>query len=74
MAVTSTPISSELVLVMDYGTNSTGKQQSKERSFKSLDPDSSGDNVYAAAQIILALHEKNHLSIQRRDLVELSEQ
>lgn len=74
MAVVSTPVSSSLVLVLDYGLNNAGNTQTKERVFKSLTPSSSNDNVYAAGQIILALQEKTSISVQRRDVVELSNQ
>lgn len=74
MAVTSTPVSSDLILVMDYGVGSTGKQQSKEVILKSLIPGANLDDVYAVAQVVLTLHEKPNLAIQRRDIVELKNQ
>lgn len=74
MAVVSIPVSSSLVLVLDNGLNSAGKTQTKERVFKSLNPGSSNDNVYSASQIFLGLQEKTGISVQRRDVVELSNQ
>lgn len=74
MAVVSIPVSSSLVLVLDNGLNSAGKTQTKERVFKSLNPSSSNDNVYSAGQIFLGLQEKTGISVQRRDVVELSNQ
>jgi len=74
MAIASIPVSTSLVLVLDYGLNSAGKIQTKERVFKSLNPDSTNDNVYAAGQILLGLQEKTSIAVQRRDVVELSSQ
>jgi hypothetical protein len=74
MAIASIPVSTSLVLVLDYGLNSAGKIQTKERVFKSLNPDSTNDNVYATGQILLGLQEKTSIAVQRRDVVELSSQ
>lgn len=74
MAVTSIPVSSSLVLVLDYGVNSAGKTQTKERVFKSLDPSSTDENAYAAGQVLLGLQEKTKIAVQRRDVVELNNQ
>lgn len=74
MAVISVPVSSSLVLVLDYGVNSAGKTLTKERVFKSVDPASNSENVYAAAQVFLGLQEKPNIAVQRRDVVELSSQ
>jgi Protein of unknown function (DUF1659). len=74
MAIASIPVSTSLVLVLDYGLNSAGKIQTKERVFKSLNPDSTNDNVYATSQILLGLQEKTSIAVQRRDVVELSSQ
>lgn len=74
MAVASIPVSSSLVVVLDYGINSAGKAQTKERVFKSLNPSSNNDSAYAAGQIILGLQDKTGLAVQRRDVVELINQ
>lgn len=71
MAITSTPVASELVMIMDYGFSSSGRQQTKELVLKSLIPGVALDDVYAAAQVVLALQEKSNLAIRRRDIVEL---
>ncbi|HWP97970.1 MAG TPA: DUF1659 domain-containing protein [Syntrophomonadaceae bacterium] len=71
MSVTSTPVSTDLVLVMDNGISATGKAQTKDQVFKSVNTLASNDEMYSAAQVLLALQEKTNLSVQRRDTVEL---
>lgn len=73
MAVTSTPVSTDLVLVMNYGTSASGKLLSKDRVFKSINPLANNENLYSAAQELLSLQEKANLSIQRRDVAELTQ-
>lgn len=71
MAVTTTPLSSDLVLVMDNGTGASGQQLSIKRTFKSVKSAASNADLYAVAQDILGLQEKTNLAIQRQDTVEL---
>ncbi len=71
MAVTATPLSSDLVLVMDNGTGASGQQLSIKRTFKSVKSAASNADLYAVAQDILGLQEKTNLAIQRQDIVEL---
>lgn len=73
MAVNSTPVSTDLVLVMDFGTTAAGKPLTKDRVFKSVNPLTSNENLYSAAQVLLGLQEKTNLSIQRRDIAELDQ-
>lgn len=71
MAVTATPLSSDLVLVMDNGTGAGGQQLSIKRTFKSVKSAASNADLYAVAQDILGLQAKTNLAIQRQDTVEL---
>ncbi|MEN6328124.1 MAG: DUF1659 domain-containing protein [Syntrophomonas sp.] len=71
MAVTATPLSSDLVLVMDNGTGASGQQLSVKRTFKSVKSAAANADLYAVAQDILGLQEKTNLAIQRQDTVEL---
>lgn len=74
MAVSAIPVSSNMVLVVDYGIDQNGKAQTRERAHKGVKPAASNDDVYAVAQIFNSLQEKTLLSVQRRDVVELSAQ
>ncbi|NLX01555.1 MAG: DUF1659 domain-containing protein [Syntrophomonadaceae bacterium] len=74
MAVNATTISTDLVLVMDGGIGAGGKQLFVNRSFKRVKPEASNDNIYAIAQELLDLQDKNNIAVQRRDIVELINQ
>ncbi|MDD2619513.1 MAG: DUF1659 domain-containing protein [Syntrophomonadaceae bacterium] len=71
MALIATPISSNLVLVMDNGTGSSGQQLSIKRTFKSVKSAASNDDLYDVAQDIIGLQGKSNLAVQRQDTVEL---
>jgi len=71
MAVTSTSIASDLVLVMDNGVSTSGMPLSKNRTYKSIKTDATDDAVYAVAQSLIGLQSKINNFIQRRNTVEL---
>lgn len=73
MAVTVTPVSSNLILVMDNGTGAEGQQLTKIRTYKNLKASAGNEDVYPVAAGLISLQEKNSLSIQRQDTVELNE-
>lgn len=74
MAVTSTSISSDLVLLMDNGIGASGQPLSKSRVFKNLKASATNDDVYDVAQTLIDLQSKENNAIQRRDTVELEEE
>lgn len=71
MAVTTTPVSSELVLVLDNGIGASGQQLIRNRSYGDVKPEAVNDNVYQTAQVILNLQSRTALAVQRKDTVEL---
>jgi len=71
MAVNSTPLSSELVLVMDNGTGASGQALFVSRAIKDVKPDALDDAVYQVAMVLLDLQSKTNVSIQRRSYNEL---
>ena len=73
MAIITTPLASDLVLVMDNGTGAAGQQLSIKRTFKSVKSAASNADVYAVAQDIIGLQEKTSLAVQRQDTTELED-
>ena len=71
MAVTSNPVNSELVLVLDNGIGASGQQLIRNRAYGDVKPEALDDNVYQVAQVILDLQDRTVLSIHRQDTVEL---
>ena len=74
MAVSTTSLSSDLVLVMDAGTGANGQPLSKNRIFKNVKTSATNEDVYAVAQTLVGLQSKTNNAIQRRDTVELEEE
>ena len=74
MAVTSIPVTSEMVLVMDNGIGSSGQQLKKNRVYKYVKTAANNEDVFSVAQSLLGLQEKINLSIQRNDSSELEEE
>lgn len=73
MAVTTSTIATDLILVMDNGTGSTGRQLIKKQTFTKVKPEADNEDLYAVAQDLLGLQEKTNLSVQRRDVMEIKE-
>lgn len=73
MAVTTTPVASDLVLVMDNGTGASGQPLTQNRTFKNVKPAAENDAIYAVAQGLISLQSKPNIAVQRRDIVEMIE-
>ena len=71
MAVLSTPVSSELVLVMDNGVGASGQALFVSRAIKDVKPDALDQDVYDVANILLDLQSRDNAAIQRRIYNEL---
>ena len=71
MAITSNPVNSELVLVLDNGIGASGQQLIRNRAYGDVKPEALDDNVYQVAQVILDLQDRTVLAIHRQDTVEL---
>jgi uncharacterized protein YaaR (DUF327 family) len=72
MAVTSTSLASDLILVMDNGISSTGQALSQSRTYKNVKASADDADVYAVAEILIGLQSKTNNSIQRKNTGELT--
>ncbi|HQE23289.1 MAG TPA: DUF1659 domain-containing protein [Syntrophomonadaceae bacterium] len=72
MAVTATPINSELVLLLDNGIGASGRQLTRNRSYADVKPEAANDNVYQVAQVLIGLQSRTALAVRRQDTVELT--
>lgn len=73
MAITTTPIGSELVLVMDNGIGAAGQQLVKNRIYSDIRSAAADADLFSVAQSLLSLQEKTSLGVQRRNLVEIQD-
>lgn len=71
MAINSTPLASDLVLVMDNGVGASGQTLTKNRTYKNLKTDATNTDIYAVAETLIGLQSNENNAIQRRDTVEL---
>ncbi|MGE5391923.1 MAG: DUF1659 domain-containing protein [Deltaproteobacteria bacterium] len=71
MAITATPVGSELILVMDNGIGASGQQLVKNRVYSDVKASAADADLYSVAQSLLGLQEKTGLAVQRRNLVEI---
>jgi hypothetical protein len=73
MAITTNPVASELVLVMDNGTGASGQQLVVNRSYRNVKTNAADADVHAVAQALISLQEKSNLAVQRRNVVEIQD-
>lgn len=73
MAITTTPVGSELILVMDNGVGASGQQLVKNRIYTDVKSSAVDADLYSVAQSLLGLQEKTNVAIQRRNLVEIQD-
>ncbi len=71
MAITSTSLATDLILVMDNGIGASGQPLSKNRIYKNLKSDATDEAVYEVAQTLIGLQSMTNNFIQRRDTIEL---
>lgn len=71
MAVTATPLTSDLILVMDNGIGASGQALSLNRTYRNVKPEATDQNLYDVAQTLIGLQSKTNNSIQRRNTVEI---
>ncbi len=74
MAINSIQVATDLILQMDNGIGASGQQLSIARTYKDVKPNSDNKDLYDVANSLLTLQEKNKISIQRRDILELEEE
>jgi len=73
MAITTTPVGSELILVMDNGIGASGQQLVKNRTYTDVRSAAADADLYSVAQSLIALQNKSSLAVQRRNLVEIQD-
>lgn len=71
MAVTATPMTSDLILVMDNGIGASGQALSLNRTYRNVKPEATDQDLYDVAQTLIGLQSKTNNSIQRRNTVEI---
>lgn len=71
MAISSIPVASDLVLVMENGTGASGQTLTKNRTFKYVKPSAGNDSIYTVAQGLIGLQDKVNIAVQRRDISEI---
>lgn len=73
MAITTTPVGSELILVMDNGVGASGQQLVKNRVYTDVRSGAADADLYSTAQSLLSLQEKSNIAVQRRNLIEIQD-
>ncbi len=71
LAIVSTPLTSDLVLVMDNGVGASGQSLSQNRTYKNVKITATDADVYAVAQVLIGLQSKTTNAIQRKNTAEL---
>jgi len=72
MAVIATPVSSDLILVMDNGIGASGQPLSTKRTYRNIKITASDEDLHAVAQGLIGLQTRTNLMIQRNNTVELT--
>lgn len=72
MAITATPVTSDLILVMDNGIGASGQQLVSNRSYRDVKPEAANEGIYQVAQTLLGLQSRSVVAVQRQDTVELT--
>ncbi|PKM78738.1 MAG: hypothetical protein CVU90_00195 [Firmicutes bacterium HGW-Firmicutes-15] len=71
MALSSTTIATDLVLVMDNGVGASGQVLTKARKYGAVKTTAVNNDIYAVAQIISGLQDQSLVAVQRKDTVEI---
>ncbi|MDD4802087.1 MAG: DUF1659 domain-containing protein [Syntrophomonas sp.] len=73
MAITATPIATDLVLVLDNGVGASGQALTKSRKYGDVKTSAVNDDIYSVGQSISGLQTKSLVAIQRKDTVEIED-
>lgn len=73
MAVTTSPVTSDLVLIMDNGVGSSGQPLNVNRKFSKVKTAAINEDVFAVAAGITAIQDKTLLAVRRVDTVEIEQ-
>lgn len=73
MAVISTPNLSSVKLVFDKGVDLNGDSIRKNKTYSSVKPEASNDDIMAVVEALVGLQEHSHISTNRIDNTSLSQ-
>lgn len=73
MAVTTSPVSSDLVLLMDNGVGASGQPLTKARKYSSVKTTATNEDIYAVADSLTGLQTKTRLAVRRQDTIEIEQ-
>jgi hypothetical protein len=71
MAITSTDITSELIMVMDNGIGSSGQSLSKNRVYKNIKTAATDEEIFAVAAGLSNLQTHELQGVLRRNTIEI---
>ena len=71
MAVTTSPVTSDLVLIMDNGVGNSGQPLTINRKFSKVKTAAANEDVFAVAESITAIQDKTLVAVRRVDTVEI---
>ncbi|MFC7393112.1 DUF1659 domain-containing protein [Scopulibacillus cellulosilyticus] len=70
----STLTDTTLVMALDGGLNKEGKPVIKKKSFRNVKINATDDQLYSVAKVLAPLKQYPLISIERNNIVDLSEQ
>lgn len=73
MAVSTSPVTSDLVLIMDNGVGASGQTLTVNRKFSYVKTAATNEDVYSVADSITAVQDKTRLAVRRVDTVEIEQ-
>jgi len=73
MAISSTPVSTDLLLVMDNGVGASGQALTKSRKYGDVKTAAADADIYSVAQSLSGLQSKTLVAVQRKDTIEIED-
>jgi hypothetical protein len=73
MAVTTSPVSSDLVLLMDNGIGASGQPLSRARRYSNIKTTATNEDLYAVADSLTGLQSQTRLAVRRQDTIEIEQ-
>jgi hypothetical protein len=73
MAVNTSPVSSDLILIMDNGIGASGQPLTKARKYSKVKTSATDEDIYAVADSLTGLQSKTRIAVRRQDTIEIEE-
>lgn len=73
MAVSTSPVSSDLILIMDNGIGASGQPLTKARKYSKVKTAATNEDIYAVADSLTGLQSKTRLAVRRQDTIEIEQ-